>query len=173
MTNLEQVPMEGATEEQIQAIRDAVLETFAMICGESPTYKGEGGAGEPSDCVAAVVSIVGKLAWSLMLGFPRETAPALVSGFTGLDIPYESSDMSDAVGELANILAGDVVARFEALGVKVEMSLPTIMRGTDVRTKNPEGTIAIRMHFECPAGPFWLGVIVGDPATQNARKPGS
>ena len=46
-----------------------------------------------------------------MLGLPRQTASNLVLAFAGCEIDFDSPDMGDAVGELANILAGDFVAR--------------------------------------------------------------
>ena len=70
--------------------------------------------------VLSVISLVGGVDWSIFLGLPKDTAVALAKSFAGFDIPFESDDLGDAIGELSNILAGNVKARLDRVGIKTE-----------------------------------------------------
>ena len=59
--------------------------------------------------------------------------------FTGFELDYDSPDMGDVVGEMVNVLAGDIVSRLRDGCIKVAMSLPTIIKETDVEPLLPRG----------------------------------
>ncbi|MCH8157684.1 MAG: chemotaxis protein CheX, partial [Nitrospinae bacterium] len=108
----------------------------------------------------------------LMLALPKESACAISSKFTGFEVDYDSPDMGDVVGELANVLAGDIVARLGKDDIKVAMSLPTIMRGHDVEPLLPRGLPSAKMHFTLPHSEFTLKLAVSRPGEAVTRKPG-
>ncbi len=141
-----------------ESIRQSVLATFATICGTALGYHGEAPSQASCDGVVGIIGIVGDEPCSLMLGLPRTTAPDLVQKFTGFPIPYDSADMGDMVGEFANILGGDIVARLETNRVKAGISLPTVVRGSNVEMLLPQGQPATRMVFSSPCGEFWVRV---------------
>jgi CheY-specific phosphatase CheX len=98
-----------------------------------------------------------------MLGQPRETAISLAKTFEGFEIPFESADMGDAVGELTNVLAGSVTAHMENAGFKVQMSLPTAARGTDVELLLGGGLPSTFMPFTTPNGNCWIRLVMAKP----------
>jgi chemotaxis protein CheX len=155
-------------------VRESVIETIGTICGAEPIFSGSGQDTIPCDGIVGVISLVGDVAWSLRLGFPKETAINLAARFAGFEIPYDSSDMVDVVGELDNVLAGDVAARFEMLGVRAGLSLPTVARGRDLEFPLPEGQHAIRMSFSLPEiGDFWLTMVSARPSLFRGRRNGA
>ncbi len=83
------------------------------------------------------------------------------------------SFMGDVVGELANVLAGDIVARMSKEDFKVTMSLPTIMRGNDVEPVLPRGLPLEKLHFTMQEGNFMLKVAGAKSGAQIGRKPGT
>ncbi len=159
-------PVANLTEQQLDCIREAVKTTFSSIYGEDINYLGdnvEGTTSKKGGGVVGIISFIGDLAWSLMLGLPEETAMALASKFAGFEIDFESEDMGDVVGELANIVAGDLVARLDAIGAKVNMSLPTIARGRDFELLLPDKLPSLRVGFTASEGEFWIKLAVGEP----------
>ncbi|MGH2356147.1 MAG: chemotaxis protein CheX, partial [Chloroflexota bacterium] len=108
----------------VDAARQATTATFGAIHGVAPTYLGEGQEGTPCDGVIGIISFVGDHLWSVMLGVPRQSAPGFALSFAGLEVEFDSADMGDVVGELTNVLAGDISARLDAVGIRAEMSLP-------------------------------------------------
>jgi CheY-specific phosphatase CheX len=149
------------TEAHLGALKEAVSTTMGAICGSLPEFAGEIPGDAPCEGVLGIVAIVGDLSWSLTLGLPRSTAEAVALRFCGFEIPFDSSDMTDLVGELANILAGDVVARLDAIGIRAQMSLPTVARGKDLDFARPRALTISRMRFATPQGETWVGIAVG------------
>lgn len=138
-----------------ECVKQSVIANFSTMIGSQPDIRNNGNnlIGEG---VVGIISMVGEFTWLLMLALPQETAKAFALKFAGFEIDYESPEMGDVVGELNNILAGDIVARLSKDGIKVAMSLPTVLRGNNVEPMLPRGTPSIKMHFTCPEGEFLL-----------------
>jgi chemotaxis protein CheX len=148
-----------------ECAKEAVQAVFAAVNGAEPTCYAGLRTESPGQGVVGIIAIVGDVTWSMMLGFPRDSAAAFAQKFAGFEIPFESPDMGDVVGEMANVIAGDVVARLDAKGIRAEMSLPTVTRGNDVDLLVPEGVVSAHMRFACPDGGFWLKL-----AAANAKR---
>jgi CheY-specific phosphatase CheX len=152
-----------------ETVKQAVEATFAVICGEKPELLSFGKSDTSATGVIGVISFVGDPTWSMALLVPQETAPALARKFAGFDIPFDSPDMGDAVGELANVLAGDVVARLEMRRIKAQMSLPTVARGQIAETHLPKG---LQMTFASAQGPYRFQLTAARPGQVLGRGPG-
>lgn len=144
-------------------IKLALTSTLTSICGDEPEDKElHSGKDDRFHGIIGVISLVGeKESLSLMLGFPKETAIHFSKIFAGFEIEYESEDMTDVIGELANIVAGDAVARLDAAGLRVELSLPTVARGSDMSMMTSHDIASSIMNFELPSGQFWMKLAVG------------
>lgn len=143
-----------------ECIRQGVLCTFGAICGEEPVLSEEDGDEKPVDGIIGTISFVAERPWSLVLGIPRDTAVVLAPGFAGFEIDYDSNDMSDVVGELANILAGDLVARMDEAQIPAEMGLPSVARGDHMSLVLPDTTPVLHLYFSTTFGPMWCRVVV-------------
>ncbi|MBI5878013.1 MAG: chemotaxis protein CheX [Chloroflexi bacterium] len=146
--------------ELVTEVKAATCETFAGIWGAAPEFEGDVEKGGSCDGVVGIISLVGDVAWSLMVGIPRLSAPAITMSFTGFEVPYDSPDMGDVVGEIANVLAGVVSGRLDAIGIAANLSLPTVVRGSNVEMLIPEGQPSAKLNFNSPYGEFWIKVAV-------------
>jgi chemotaxis protein CheX len=144
-------------------VRQSVCDTMSAICGSEIQPSAAGCDEERFDGVCGIIPIAGDLVCSFVLRLPRQTATQLVATFTGCDIEYDSPDMGDAVGELANILAGDFIARLDAAGVSASLSIPMVARGHDIELLLPSECRAFRIAFTAPAGPFWAKLATVNP----------
>lgn len=120
----------------VEGVRLGILETFEMICGELPANASTTEE-ETSDGMVGMMSFAGDLPWSLMLLMPKKTAIEFSGIFAGTEIAFDSPDMGDMIGELTNVISGPITAQLEKLGVKAQMSLPTVARGNDVQLLIP------------------------------------
>lgn len=166
----------GATVETMNAevlpnhdcVIDAAVETFAATCGIDLQLKDTHDAHELAGAgvIIAIISLVGDVEWSLLIGLPREPAVTAATSFAGFDIDFDSEDMSDAVGELANILAGTVKAKLDQRGLKAEISLPSVMRGEHLQILAQRNIKVALSCFDTSAGKLWTGVLssAGPPA---------
>jgi chemotaxis protein CheX len=149
-------------------IATAADTTFQTVCGVSPQVVPCPPEGAKEEMVLAVISLVGQVEWSVFLGLPQATAMAAAAKFAGFEIPYESPDMGDAIGELTNILAGQVKSILDKRGVKVEISLPSVMRAADLHVLINRNVVTTKTCFESNMGKFWAGMIAKGPAQVSA-----
>jgi chemotaxis protein CheX len=81
----------------------------------------------PSYDVSGIIGFSGEFVGSMVLSFQQATAVAIASSFAGVPIAPDSPDFADAVGELANMIAGSAKASF---GGGTNISVPSIILGS-------------------------------------------
>ncbi len=141
------------------SIHHATTESsLTKICGLAPLYQKEGKDG-CKDGYVGIMSFSGTVSFSVMFGVPKETATYFAKSFMGFDIPYDSPDMADIIGELINILAGTITAFLEKQELIVQMSLPVVIAGNEVKVLLLEGFLSFCLHFLINDLPFWVKVI--------------
>jgi len=141
----------------VDGVKWAVIDVMNSICGTA-AERGDCGSAELSCGIIGVISLICQDAWSMMVGLPRDTAIAFAKQFTGGDITYDSRDMGDVVGELANIIAGQAAGRMETAGIKASLSLPTVARGNGITVPMQYELPSVCMGFTCPQGGFWVRI---------------
>lgn len=141
------------------SVQDAVIETFEKICGDATPYFSNI-EGKSCDGIVGIISFVGDYTWSLILGLPHDAAISIAQKFAGFEIEFDSPDMGDVIGELANVLAGVVNGKLETAGVRAYMSLPTVACGHDVQLLLPGNLLTQWMHFTTMDVDFWVKLVV-------------
>jgi chemotaxis protein CheX len=153
-------------------VSDSVASIFNTIFGEVPDYCGDDSK-EIGDGVVGIISFVGDASWILMVALPKNSAETLAEKFCGFKVEYDSPDMGDVIGELANVMAGDIVARMGGEGVKIAMTLPTILRGHNVEPFLPRGLPEKKMHYSLLGKDIMIKVAVGKPNDMMGATPGA
>ena len=136
------------------------VDSFSKICGDVAVVASDQTDFTHGMKIDGIISFVGDLTFSLILVLPMETAESMAKKFAGFDIPFDSEDMGDVVGELTNVLAGVLSGHLEAVGVKAQMSLPTITRGSDFEQLMSENLISEKMFFESGGSHFMIKLIM-------------
>lgn len=125
----------------------AVVEALSKICLSDvvteETYTGS----EHREKVVGMISFVGDLIWTMDLILPHDSAQAIAQKFAGFDIPYESQDMGDVVGEVVNVIAGVLCGNLHSVGIRSQMSLPTVTRGNAFELMLPDNLVAREFYF--------------------------
>jgi CheY-specific phosphatase CheX len=142
----------------IEQTTRSVTETFAKICGSEVSIHEEATGCPDRVKIVGIISFVGDLMWSLALILPHDSAEEIARKFAGFDIPFESADMGDVVGELINVLAGVVSGNLETVGINSQMSLPTVARGDAFELMLPENLVSRRLHFSTTANDFLIEI---------------
>ncbi len=148
---------------ECDVVSQALLEILSTACGITANLCEE----HPEDIckdgiIISVISVMGDVEWSIYLGLPKNTAVSIANKFAGFDIPFDSEDMGDAIGEVANILAGNVKNILDKRGVHVEISLPSVIRADGLHILKKRDSHSMRFCFNSPIGPLWTGVIAGN-----------
>jgi CheY-specific phosphatase CheX len=144
-----------------ECLQQAAVNIFNSTCGMQVQPQACEGGRCNDGVITAIISLVGDLDWTIFLGLPRATAGAVAAKFAGFEIPFDSSDMGDAIGELTNILAGEVKAILDAKGVRVNLSLPSVVRAESMEVLAQSKSMSQRTCFCSPLGTLWTGLNVG------------
>lgn len=155
-------PAEDGTisSERVRCVVNAVASTMSWVAGEEPKLQGESPVETCLRCegVVGCISLVGDVDWSLVLSLPRATASELAGRFAGFEIPFDGPDMGDAVGEMANLIAGEVKVQLDGIGLACEISLPQVFRGEIIEVLQLPHLPSKLLSFNCSAGPLWIAI---------------
>lgn len=110
----------------------------------------------PSFDVSGIIGLTGDAVGSIAISFPKITALKAVSRFMGMDIKIIGQDLIDAVGELANIIAGN--AKKDLTNMNVSISLPNVVVGKDLQISSPKEAQNIAIPFSSEVGDFMLEI---------------
>ena len=111
---------------------------------------------QPQHEVSGVIGLSGKAQGTVVLGLSREAALS-AAGILLQERQLEiNADVTDAVGELVNIIAGGAKATLEHLSLSV--SLPTVITGRFHCIEFPKKVTPICIPFESPWGDMTVEV---------------
>lgn len=102
---------------------------------------------------SAIISYTGNFVGSALLGLPRATAVALVRRLVGSPIDPKSTDFTDAIGEMANMIFGGAKSLFSASGTSI--SCPIVMVGGE-RVAHAGDRPCKTIECRCPEGQFYI-----------------
>ena len=77
--------------------------------------------------VSGVIGFSGDASGAVVLSFQKHVAAKIVSQFAGAELDIGHEDFADAIGELANMVAGGAKSDFE--GLDISISLPSVIIG--------------------------------------------
>ncbi len=106
--------------------------------------------------VIGIIGLSGTIQGIAALILPVKTALSVVSRMAGTSFTTVDESVIDGVGELINIIAGNAKAKYT--GHKINISLPTVVRGKVYNISKTENTILSRVPFESVLGHFSLMV---------------
>ncbi len=149
--------------EIVEVVKESVINTFASIAGDPPTYMVDENEDAPLNGIIGNIAVFNPdFTFSLMLAIPKDTAVNISEVFLGMELPIESDDMGDLIAEIANILAGEVAANMENVGFRGQSSLPTATRGSDLRLFMPNKPPSSKLRFVGSIGDFILNMALSE-----------
>lgn len=122
---------------------------------------------EQSADVSAVIGMSGDAVGCVVLSLPMATACNIATKFAGTPLNQGHPDFSDALGELANMVAGQAKAKFE--GLNVSISLPSVIVGTEHVVSQSRAKPRLALPCACDLGGFTVEVVL--VAEKAAAKP--
>jgi len=122
---------------------------------------------QPEYEISGIIGLSGKAKGTVVLSLNKEAALQAASTLLHEKQTEMSAEVTDAVGELANVIAGQAKAQLEHLAMSV--SLPTVVTGTNVSIEFPSGVSPICIPFECSWGKISVEVgLVEQPVAVGA-----
>ena len=119
-------------EDCIRALGQAVERTFAMLFSSKTSLvevRQEESQEAPFD-VSGIIGVTGPTRGTVVISFPAKVASALTSRMLNEE-KCQDQDIGDCVGELANILAGNLLGLFRGDGMsQCGLSSPSVVVGS-------------------------------------------
>ena len=150
----------------INAFIGSICKTFETMCRMpvtvgKPERKGNNG---PITDVSSIIGFSGDAAGSVILHFSFDTAAKIATSFAGIEITPKHPDFADALGELANMVAGGAKCQFQGLNISV--SLPNVIVGSNhnVSASKTSPRIIIPCITEAATFHVEVGMVLTKPA---------
>jgi len=130
-------------ETMVFAALEEVGEEAASPCGAS----GDSDLGKPDTCLLGSITFKGHLEGCLGVCCDEPGAQTIAANMLGLLSTDEltDNDVSDAIGEIANMVMGAIKSRIQAEVGTVEVSIPSVVQGRQLRNSLGEGSDLVRV----------------------------
>ncbi len=120
--------------------------------------------------VSGVIGLSGDVQGCVVLSFPGPVACKLASAFAGEEMTMEHPDFADAIGELANMVAGNAKKDFGDYNAAI--SLPSVITGAGHNVSQSKAYPYLVIPCETPMGSFNVEVaFVAEKKTETAPQP--
>ncbi len=137
-------------------IIDAVLEVFAtMIFIDIKSGDAMTGQDDSIDSnLTSMIGLAGDLQGVLAVHCPESAALGISGAMLGMTIDAINDDVLDAIGEIANMVAGGLKTSLDGDNITTELAIPTTVLGKAVRTSGQAGGARFLIPFATPVGDF-------------------
>jgi chemotaxis protein CheX len=115
---------------------------------------------EPRADVVATIALTGPSNAVVGLYCTTAVAKAMTGSMLGLEATEINDEFADALGELANMIAGSFRNRMAALGGTWAISVPTVTIGTGIITHYPTDVGRVICPFDTACGELVLELVL-------------
>lgn len=131
----------------VQSVYGTMLQVPVRQCAPSDSLRGG---------LTGAVYYAGSWSGALLLECGNEHAMQWVARFLSLEPPIPSDDVLDGLGELTNVIAGNLKP---LLPPSVGMSPPSVVQGYDHTVRICGGNLHENLWFEDELGPFRITLV--------------
>ena len=110
--------------------------------------------------VSAVIGLTGESNGTISISFPEQSIVAVVSRMFGEPISNLNGDMTDAVGEIANMISGQARQKLEVMGRILHGSIPSVIVGKNHQIRHITSHPVIAVPFETENGGFTIEICI-------------
>lgn len=146
----------GPHKDWVRIMEVAAREVFELMLGCKLTM-----SDTPSDSDLTVISMVGlagRLSGVLSVHCDGRSAALMASKMLGVEVEKVGVEMSDAMGEIANIVAGNFKNKISGLGDGCMLSPPTVITGSDYKMHSLADSPAIELNLLFESRPIVISL---------------
>lgn len=112
--------------------------------------------GPLTDTITAMIGLAGTHKGVLAAHFPYPVAMAITSSFLMMDVNEMSDDVHDAMGEIANMLGGNVKTILSEKGKDINLSMPSTICGSEYHFQSDKDVDKVVVKFGTDKGSFMI-----------------
>jgi len=147
---------DGTLESWRPMLELAAREVFEIMLGcklevqnDEPSLPGE---------FTAMVGLAGQLCGLLTLRCGSQSAALMASKMLGAEIKETDQQMWDAIGEIANMVAGNFKNKLSGMGEGCMLSVPTVITGSDYSCRSMADTAPLEVAFLFEGAPVVIAL---------------
>lgn len=106
------------------------------------------------ESVSGMIGFSGDTRGMVAVHVPAATASFVTTEMLGMEVEELGPDVRDAVGEISNMIAGNLKIAFGERGENVEVSVPTTVAGAAYDLNCLSQAECVTIPFSLPAGEF-------------------
>ncbi len=95
----------------------------------------------------------------LAIHCPASVAKGITGSFLGLEVETLDEDVKDAIGEIANMVAGNLKVSLAKQDIDVELAIPTSIVGDSFIVSGMADASRVIVVFKMNEGPFWVELL--------------
>jgi len=140
-------------------IIESTLEIFTGMVMMEISVEGEPPLklGTLKKSITGMVGLAGDRKGVIAVHLPEQVALAVTTSFLGMEVEEINADVNDAIGEIANMLGGNLKTILSDQGKDIQLSLPSTISG-DYSFSSQADVDQIILSFKAPSGVFYVEV---------------
>ena len=112
--------------------------------------------GQLKHSITGMIGLAGTHKGVLAVHFPNQVAMDVTGSFLGMEVDEINADVQDAIGEIANMLGGNLKTILSDRGKDIQLSLPSTISGEQYSFSSQLDVDQIILPFQAPAGVFYV-----------------
>jgi len=154
-------------DESVALLAHALPEVFVKMLSIEPVlgtpYESKSPLSQSE--LTALIALAGQERGSVSMHTTRDQAAALTATLLGIspDQITDADEIRDAMGEIINMIAGDVKLSLANHSIAVEISLPTVVMGSEISV-SVQARRSVVAPFETPFGRILVELVREQPA---------
>lgn len=108
--------------------------------------------------ISGMVGMAGSCKGLVAIHLPEPVATHITGSFLGMEVDAINEDVQDAIGELANMLAGNLKGFLLRNGLELTLSIPSTVWGDEYTLDCPQEESGVIVPFALPGGEFLVEV---------------
>lgn len=106
--------------------------------------------------LTSMIGLGGGVRGLLAIHCPASVAKAITGAFLGVEVDELNDDVKDAIGEIANMVAGNLKVSYAKIGVSVELAIPTSIVGESFYVSGIADANRIIVPLKMVDDTFWV-----------------
>lgn len=114
------------------------------------------------DCLTAMVGLAGTYNGLVSVHLPWQLAISFTSLMLGMEVTEIDDDVNDAMGEIANMIAGSFKQHLSKGGSDIQLSTPSVVNGSDYMVSSGSNLENITLKFATDEEWFMVSLSIED-----------
>jgi len=114
------------------------------------------------ECLTAMVGLAGTYNGLVSVHLPWPLAISFTSLMLGMEVTEIDDDVNDAMGEVANMVAGSFKQHFSKGGSDIHLSTPSVVNGSDYMVSSGSNIENISLNFTINEERFLVSLSIED-----------